>query len=87
MAITYNLQLDDDPVITDITELTYTFTDLTASTEYSVKVQAEDDVNGPGEWSDPLLVSTLGLPPGKPTGLAASNVTATSFTISWTAPA
>ncbi|CAK8718683.1 MAG: Chitodextrinase [Candidatus Electronema aureum] len=73
------------------TTRTLTITGLTANTTYAVTVRARDAAdNISAAQSTPLSVRTLVGPPQQdtqapsvPTGLAASNITASSFTVSW----
>jgi chitodextrinase len=63
---------------------------LTASTAYSVTVRARDAAGNPSTLSAALLVTTSAAAgdttaPTVPTGLASSAITATSFTLNWTA--
>jgi len=66
-----------------------TLTALTASTTYNVSVRATDAAGNVSSSSSPLAVTTLAGPdvtaPSAPTGLIASRLTTTSFTLSWTA--
>ncbi|HTB79777.1 MAG TPA: fibronectin type III domain-containing protein [Opitutaceae bacterium] len=62
-------------------------TGLTPNTAYSLTVKARDAAGNASDASAPLSVTTLAdtSPPTAPTGLAASNVTMTSLTLTWTA--
>lgn len=66
---------------------TFTATGLSPSTVYSMTVKARDGGGGVSPASTALSVTTLAdtTAPTKPAGLAASNKTATSFTLTWTA--
>jgi chitodextrinase len=59
---------------------------LVQGTAYSMTVRAKDAAGNWSDWSTPLVVTTADTqPPSVPTVLAASNVTGTSFTLSWNA--
>ncbi len=71
------------------TALTFNVTGLAPNTTYSLRVRARDAA---GKWSaqsTALSVKTLAdtTPPSSPAGLAASAVTATGLTLTWTATA
>lgn len=63
----------------------YTVVGLSPGTNYSFTVQARDAAGNLSTASSPLAVSTLQdmTPPTAPSGLSASNITASSATISW----
>ena len=64
---------------------------LTAETTYKFKVRAKDAANNFSAATDNIDVTTLAAPPADteaptaPTGLASSEISATSFILSWTA--
>jgi len=65
-------------------------TGLAAATTYSATVRARDAAGNWSAVSDALSVTTVGaptdaVPPSPPAGLAASGVSAVSFSLSWTA--
>lgn len=62
--------------------VSYTLTDLTADTEYSVMVRAFIDDNTQSCWSNPVTFTTAEACP-KPTNLAETNITTNSATLSW----
>ena len=69
---------------------TANITGLTASTAYSVTVRAKDAAGNASAQSAALPVTTSApvgdtTPPSAPLGLAASAITATGFTLNWTA--
>ena len=66
--------------------LTVTYPGLTPGTLYNCYVQSTNAAGGPVA-SAPLPVTTEAVPPGPPTGLTLSQHGATSFQVSWTAPA
>ena len=64
------------------------FTNLTCASSGSFTVKAKDAAGNTSAASTPLNVTTATCdvtPPSVPTGLAASNISATAFTLSWTA--
>jgi|GEM_PF-2559793 len=67
----------------------FTVTGLSASTTYSMTVRARDAVPNWSAQSSALSVTTSAAPdtvaPSVPAGLAASAITSTGFTLSWTA--
>lgn len=69
--------------------LTYTASGLASATSYTYKVKAYDyspNPNYSSSFSNTLSVSTLDVTiPSTPTNLIASSITATTFTLSWTA--
>lgn len=68
---------------------TFNLTGLTASTNYSITVQAYDAAGNSTANSAALLLTTLSAAdiaaPSAPTGLTSSNVTSASATVSWAA--
>ncbi len=72
----------------DITATTFNITGLSPNTAYSITVKAKDAA-GNESTSAPLSVTTNDIPdteaPTVPTGLAASAITTSSFTLSWNA--
>ena len=58
----------------------YNFTDMSPDTPYPITISAIS-CGEESDQSSPLSVTTLNTPP--PTGLAASNITDASFTVSW----
>ena len=72
----------------DITATTFNITGLAPNTSYSMTVRAKDAA-GNESSSAPLSVTTNDIPdtqaPSAPTGLAASVITTSSFTLSWNA--
>ncbi len=72
----------------DITSSTYNITGLSPNTAYSMTVRAKDAA-GNESTSAPLSVTTNAPPdtqaPSVPTGLVASAITTSSFTLSWNA--
>lgn len=85
-ATSYNVYQDggSTPILTGIAGTSTNVTGLSPNTSYSFSVTA---VNAGGESpaSSSATAQTLPPPPVAPTGLQSSNVTATSFTVSWTA--
>ncbi|MCI4670000.1 MAG: T9SS type A sorting domain-containing protein, partial [Bacteroidia bacterium] len=67
----------------------YSFSGLNASTNYAVTVAASDAAGNPSAQSSALSVTTAAAPdtdpPSVPTGLASSNITTSSFDVSWNA--
>ena len=79
----YEVFLNGSLVATTSTR-SYTFQNLTQLTNYTVEVRAFDAANNKSAKSTPLVVTTGdGTPPSIPTGLVASEITATSFKLSW----
>jgi chitodextrinase len=61
-------------------------TGLTALTSYAVRLQAVDAAKNRSALSAPFTITTMeGVAPSVPTNLAASAITRTGFTVSWTA--
>ncbi len=75
--------------LTDWTTLgdvaTYTFTGLTANTQYTVQVRAQN--TGGTSSAASSDATTLPDAPGAPTGLTTSGISQTSITLNWTKPA
>ena len=61
---------------------TYTFTDLSAGTKYTMQVRALN--TGGSSAAASLAATTLPNPPAAPTGLTVSSATQTQLTLSWT---
>ncbi len=60
----------------------YTFTGLSADTEYSLEVRAK---NASGTTAAPAVsATTLAVPPAAPTGLTTSGITQSAITLGWT---
>ncbi len=76
-------------LVTSVTGTSVNITGLTASTTYAYTVRAKDATGNVSVASTALSVTTLAevdtTAPSIPTGLAASNITQTSFTLSWAA--
>lgn len=69
-----------------VTTTSYNVTDLIALTSYDFYVVARDAAGNTSEASNTVNVTTPDtLAPTAPTGLAASNITATSLTLNWNA--
>ena len=65
----------------------YSFENLTAETDYTVKIRTLCAENNTSDWSDAVPFTTLGEEPAScdvPTALDVTNVTASSAVISWT---
>ncbi len=64
----------------------FTVTGLTVSTTYAMTVKATDGAGNTSDFSAPVTATTAAdpAPPPAPTGLTASSITATMFTLSWT---
>lgn len=69
-----------------LTATSYTVTGLTVATQYDFEVAATNTA-GSGAYSAVVSGTTAAGLPGQVTGLAASAVTATGLTLTWTAPA
>jgi len=83
----YEVQLGTGAVETVIGGTSKTYQGLSRATAYSVKVRAKDAAGNTSPWSNSISVTTLDdLPPEIPTGLIASEITATSFKLSWSKP-
>lgn len=67
----------------------FNLTGLAPQTAYTLTVVARDGAGGVSPPSAPLLVTTTAdvTDPGRPTALAATAITTTSFSLAWTAPA
>ncbi len=64
----------------------FSFTGLTQLTNYNIEVLAYDAAANKSAKSTSLTVKTGdGTPPSVPSGLTASNITSSSFSVSWTA--
>ena len=76
-------------LVNSVTTTSAGITGLTASTTYAMTVRAKDAAGNISDASTALNVTTTApvdtQAPGTPTGLAASNITGNSFTLSWTA--
>lgn len=74
---------------TSVTTTSYSITALAASASYTVTVIAKDAAGNQSAASTALIVKTPAAPdtqaPTAPTALAATNLTSTSFTLSWAA--
>ncbi len=89
-ATSYNVQVKASASSTWSTSSTtgtsINLTDLSASTSYDYQIQAVcSGTNGSFSSIASFTTSSAGVSCGTPTGLAASSVTATTATISWTA--
>ena len=65
--------------------LSYEVTGLSTGTQYDVQVRAVNSA-GDGPWSATFAGTTTIVPPGAPTGLAATSNGQTQIDLSWTAP-
>ena len=63
----------------------YTVTGLTSATSYTVTVRANCSASAHSDWSTPQTFTTTTCQPV--TGVTVSNITETTATVSWTAPA
>ena len=80
----YKLLSDADwTEVNGLTTNSYEITGLTAASAYSVRVQADCETEGTSTWLSGALMTLVSCP--VPTDLEASNVTATTATITWTA--
>lgn len=91
VAVTgYEYRLDASSQSVAVESTTAVVSGLNAATGYTFDVRARDAAGNRSDWSVPLAVTTAAstdtTPPGVPTDLAASAVTATGFTLSWSAP-
>lgn len=89
VAVTgYEVRLNSGAAIA-VTGLSRAFTGLNSSTTYQAQVRARDAAGNWSAWSTALsvttLVSTDTTAPTAPSGLVASGVNSTGFTVSWTA--
>lgn len=80
-AVTYILDQNDN-VLATTSNTYYQATGLTPNTTYTYKVAVET-TDGTSTFSNPITVTTLGIPPQSPTGLSAGSLTDTSFTLYW----
>ncbi len=79
----YEIFLNGNLVATSTTT-SHTFQSLTQLTNYTVEVRAFDAANNKSAQSSALSVTTGdGTPPTVPSGLSASNILPTEFTLSW----
>lgn len=75
----------DEEDLIDVTETTYTFSELLSESDYTIKVRANcGDSIGVSDWSDSVTFTTLIACPA-PTHLTASNIGLSSATLTWTA--
>jgi chitodextrinase len=81
----YNVYAGSSLVGSTTTATSFSLTGLTGNTKYSMTVKATDAAGNLSAASTALAVTTLPAQPSKPTGLVASAITATSFTLKWTA--
>lgn len=82
-ATSYLISINGNPV-TRVTSPSYTFTNLTASSTYSLQVSAENGAGG-SPLSNALNVTTstpIAIP-SAPTGLTSNNITSNGFGLSW----
>jgi chitodextrinase len=78
----------DSILITTVTETTYSFTGLSASTQYAFTVKAKDGSGNIAGGTSVTASTTATLDttaPNNVTNLTTSNITASSVTLSWTA--
>ena len=87
---TYNLQWkknsgewSDDNIIPNLTETSYSFTELEGNTTYNVRVQSVCDDRSLSGWKSTSF--TTANPCAAPTNLVVSDITPSSATLSWTA--
>ena len=81
-ATGYKVRKDSDSWTTLSDVATYTFTGLTANTQYTLEVLAN---NGGGDSSAATInASTLPNAPAAPTGLGTGTITQTSIVLNWT---
>src|SRR5208283_4031433 len=79
----YNVFLNGS-LLTSVTGTSVQVTGLSASNTYSMTISAKDAADNVSPVSTALNVTTPDTdPPSTPTGLAANNITETSFTFSW----
>lgn len=90
MALKYNVYQDGEKIAEELTETTYTATGLEPSTTYSYQVSAVDTETGlESPLSEPITVVTEDEvepepeAPDTPTGLASSDTTTDSTTLTW----
>ena len=87
MALKYNVYQDGEKIAEELTETTYTATGLEPSTTYSYQVSAVDTETGlESLLSEPITVTTEEPEPeapDTPTGLASSDTTTDSTTLTW----
>ena len=89
----YEVDVDGVSAATTVgSAVSTSITSLTGETTYAVRVRAKDAALNWSDWSDPLSVTTTVVPEGTditpptvPTGLASSDITTNTFTVSWTA--
>jgi chitodextrinase len=74
-----------DVLVGSPTTNAYVVTGLAPSTTYSFTIKAKDAAGNASDASSPYSVKTAPPPPSIPSGLVASDASATSFTLSWTA--
>lgn len=78
-ATSYNLYFNYDLLDSNITDTTYTITDLTSNNYYYFSVVAKNS-SGSSAESQMIMVQTI---PDEPTNLIASEVTDNSVTLTW----
>jgi chitodextrinase/alpha-tubulin suppressor-like RCC1 family protein len=81
----YNVYRSGTLVGSTTTATSFDLSGLTGNTKYSMTVKATDAAGNLSNASAALAVTTLPAPPSTPNGLVASSITATSFTLKWTA--
>jgi hypothetical protein len=80
-ATSYKVYKGNLLIASGLTSTNYTVSGLQMGTQYVFYVSAVNE-NGEGPQSAPLTVTTSS-PPAAPTGLAATNLTPNSFTLTW----
>lgn len=91
VAVTgYEYRLDASSQSVAVESTTAVVEGLNSATGYTFDVRARDAAGNRSGWSESLAVTTAAstdtTPPGVPSDLASSAVTATGFTLSWSAP-
>jgi hypothetical protein len=81
--ITYYLTLSPPNITYTTLDLSYTFTDLSYNTSYTVSIIGEQSDSGLDSSAVSLTTNTLHIPPTAPTDLSCSNVTTSSFTLTY----
>lgn len=84
MAVTYNVYRNGEKVASDLSEKTYTDTNLTPETTYTYHVTAENEYGESGE-SNSIEVTTDAPhePPTEPQNLSSTGNTDTDVDLGW----
>lgn len=83
----YEVQRDGSVSLGVAAGTTRNVTGLSQNTSYTFRVRARDAAGNVSPWSDPIEVTTAtssdSVPPTVPTGLGATGITSSGFTLTW----